>query len=72
MLSTLHTRLGENLQSLLWKLESLGLKMVRLTWYHICQQHPANTKRYILMNPDFWADNQDEIGEKWEAMKAGL
>ena len=33
---------------------------------------PANTKRYILMNPDFWADNQDEIGEKWEAMKAGL
>ena len=33
---------------------------------------PQNTKRYILMNPDFWADNQDEIGEKWEAMKAGL
>jgi putative spermidine/putrescine transport system substrate-binding protein len=33
---------------------------------------PANTKKYILMNPDFWADNQDEIGEKWEAMKAGL
>ena len=33
---------------------------------------PANTKRYILMNPEFWADNQDEIGEKWEAMKAGL
>ena len=33
---------------------------------------PANTKSYILMNPEFWADNQDEIGEKWEAMKAGL
>ena len=33
---------------------------------------PANTKSYILMNPDFWADNQDEIGEKWEAMRAGL
>ena len=33
---------------------------------------PANTKSYILMDPDFWADNQDEIGEKWEAMKAGL
>jgi len=31
--------LGENLQLLLWKLESLGLKMVKLTWYHICQQH---------------------------------
>ena len=27
-----------NLQFLSWKLESLGLKMVRLTWYHICQQ----------------------------------
>jgi len=26
----------------------------------------------MLMNPNFWADNQDEIGEKWEAMKAGL
>jgi hypothetical protein len=24
------------------------------------------------MNPDFWADNQDEINEKWEAMKAGF
>ena len=33
---------------------------------------PANTKNYMLMNPNFWADNQDEIGEKWEAMKAGL
>ena len=28
--------------------------------------------RVNLMNPDFWADNQDEINEKWEAMKAGL
>jgi putative spermidine/putrescine transport system substrate-binding protein len=26
----------------------------------------------MLMNPTFWADNQDEINEKWEAMKAGL
>ena len=33
---------------------------------------PANTKSYALMNPTFWADNQDVIGEKWEAMKAGL
>ncbi|MDB4232590.1 extracellular solute-binding protein [Candidatus Pelagibacter sp.] len=33
---------------------------------------PSNTKSYALMNPEFWADNQDEIGEKWEAMKAGL
>ena len=33
---------------------------------------PGNLKTHILMNPDFWADNQDEIAEKWEAMKAGL
>jgi putative spermidine/putrescine transport system substrate-binding protein len=33
---------------------------------------PANTKRYILMNPEFWADNNDEINEKWEAMKGTL
>src|SRR6056300_557866 len=33
---------------------------------------PQNTKRYILMNPDFWADNNDEINEKWEAMKGTL
>ena len=33
---------------------------------------PANLKSHILMNPDYWADNQDEINEKWEAMKAGL
>ena len=33
---------------------------------------PGNLKSHILMNPDFWADNQDEIAEKWEAMKAGL
>jgi putative spermidine/putrescine transport system substrate-binding protein len=34
--------------------------------------NPANLKSHILMNPDYWADNQDEINEKWEAMKAGL
>ena len=33
---------------------------------------PGNLKTHILMNPNFWADNQDEINEKWEAMKAGL
>jgi putative spermidine/putrescine transport system substrate-binding protein len=33
---------------------------------------PSNLKSHILMNPDYWADNQDEINEKWEAMKAGL
>jgi len=34
--------------------------------------NPTNLKSHILMNPEFWADNQDEINEKWEAMKAGL
>jgi putative spermidine/putrescine transport system substrate-binding protein len=33
---------------------------------------PGNTKSYILMDPVFWADNDTEISEKWEAMKAGL
>ena len=32
----------------------------------------ANTKNYILVDPIFWADNGTELGEKWEAMKAGL
>ena len=33
---------------------------------------PANTKNYFLVDPVFWADNGTELGEKWEAMKAGL
>ena len=33
---------------------------------------PSNTKNYFLVDPFFWADNGTELGEKWEAMKAGL
>ena len=33
---------------------------------------PQNTKNYFLVDPFFWADNNTEISEKWEAMKAGL
>ena len=33
---------------------------------------PQNTKKYFLVDPFYWADNGTEIGEKWEAMKAGL
>ena len=33
---------------------------------------PDNTKNYILMNPEYWADNEVEIGEVWEAFKASL
>ena len=32
----------------------------------------ANLKKYFLVNAEYWADNGTEIGEKWEAMKAGL
>jgi putative spermidine/putrescine transport system substrate-binding protein len=32
---------------------------------------PQNTKNYFLVDPIFWADNGTELGEKWEAMKAG-
>jgi len=32
----------------------------------------ANTKNYFLVDPLYWADNGTELGEKWEAMKAGL
>ena len=33
---------------------------------------PGNTKNYFLVDPIYWADNGTELGEKWEAMKAGL
>jgi len=32
----------------------------------------ANTKNYFLVDAVYWADNGTELGEKWEAMKAGL
>ena len=31
-----------------------------------------NTKNYFLVDPFYWADNGTELGEKYEAMKAGL
>ena len=33
---------------------------------------PSNTENYILMNPEYWADNGVEVGEAWEAFKASL
>ena len=33
---------------------------------------PANTKNYILMNPEWWADNNTEVNDAWEAWKANL
>jgi len=63
-----------------WRKSSIAIIDAGEPWYKDGKtsmvQHmptaPANTKKYVLMNPEFWADNQDEIGEKWEAMKAGL
>ena len=31
-----------------------------------------NTKNYFLVDALYWADNGTELGEKYEAMKAGL
>jgi putative spermidine/putrescine transport system substrate-binding protein len=31
-----------------------------------------NTKNYFLVDAVYWADNSTELGEKYEAMKAGL
>ena len=31
-----------------------------------------NTKNFFLVDPFYWADNGTELGEKYEAMKAGL
>ena len=41
-------------------------------WDRVESSGPANTKNYFLVDPFFWADYGTEIGEKWEAMKAGL
>ena len=33
---------------------------------------PQNTKNFFLVNAEFWADNETEINERWEAFKASL
>ena len=33
---------------------------------------PANLQKYFLVNAEYWADNGEEIGEKWEVMKASV
>jgi len=33
---------------------------------------PANTKNYILINGEWWADNETDVNDQWEAWKAGL
>jgi len=63
-----------------WRKSSIAIMEAGEPWYKDGKTNmvphmptaPANLKSHILMNPEFWADNQDEINEKWEAMKAGL
>jgi putative spermidine/putrescine transport system substrate-binding protein len=33
---------------------------------------PVNTKNYILMNGEWWADNETDVNDQWEAWKASL
>ena len=63
-----------------WRKSSIAIMEAGEPWFKDCKTAmvphmptaPGNLKSHILMNPDYWADNQDEINEKWEAMKAGL
>ena len=63
-----------------WRKSSLKIIEAGEPWYkdgktNMLSQMPTapdNTKNYFLVDPIFWADNSTEIGEKWEAMKAGL
>jgi len=63
-----------------WRKSSLEIIKAGEPWYKDGKTEmmpqmptaPANTKNYFLVDPFFWADYGTEIGEKWEAMKAGL
>ena len=63
-----------------WRKSSLKVMAKGEPWYKDGKTNmvpqmptaPANTKNYFLVDPLFWADNGTELGEKWEAMKAGL
>ena len=63
-----------------WRKSSLKVIEAGEPWYkdgktNMMEQmptHPNNTKNYFLVDPLFWADNSTELGERWEAMKAGL
>ena len=63
-----------------YRLSSLDIIKANEPWYKDGKTEmmpqmptaPQNTKNYFLVDPFYWADNGTEIGEKWEAMKAGL
>jgi putative spermidine/putrescine transport system substrate-binding protein len=63
-----------------WRKSSIAVMEAGEPWYKDGKTNmvpqmptaPQNTKNYFLVDPIFWADNGTELGEKWEAMKAGL
>jgi len=63
-----------------WRKSSLEIIKKGEPWYkdgktNMMEQMPTapgNTKSYILIDAIFWADNSSELGEKFEALKAGL
>ena len=63
-----------------WRKSSIAIMEAGEPWYKDGKTNmvpqmptaPQNTKNYFLVDPVFWADNGTELGEKWEAMKAGL
>ena len=63
-----------------WRKSSIAVMEAGEPWYKDGKTNmvphmptaPQNLKNYFLVDADFWADNTTEIGEKWEAMKAGL
>ena len=63
-----------------WRKSSIAIMEAGEPWYKDGKTNmvpqmptaPQNTKNYFLVDPIFWADNGTELGEKWEAMKAGL
>jgi putative spermidine/putrescine transport system substrate-binding protein len=63
-----------------WRISSLDIIEAGEPWYKDGTTNmmpnmptaPANTANSILMNPDYWADNEVEIGEAWESFKSSL
>jgi putative spermidine/putrescine transport system substrate-binding protein len=63
-----------------WRKSSIAVMQAGEPWYKDGKTNmvphmptaPANLKSYFLVNAEYWADNGTELGEKWEAMKAGL
>ena len=63
-----------------WRKSSIAVMEAGEPWYKDGKTNmvphmptaPQNLKNYFLVDADFWADNGTEIGEKWEALKAGF